>query len=102
IAGRVAGPRAWVALVDPDAAAPLLLRRERCELVEHAAGLERAGALKELGLPVDRHGELLCQRGRGQRRRSVNTPGDRLAGREHVLPADRKGADKPTLALTSS
>jgi hypothetical protein len=73
---------------DPDHATRLLLGRQRGELVEHPARLERAGALKELGLQVDGDAELTLQRRRGQRGRPMDLSGDRLAGGENVLAGD--------------
>ena len=64
---------------DRDHAARLLLRRQRRELVQHAARLERAGALEELGLQETRAD---ARRGsRAERRRAVQPPADRARGR---------------------
>ena len=60
-----------VARGDADHAAPLLLGRERGELRQDAARLERAGALEELGLQVDRCADPLAERGRGEDRRAM-------------------------------
>ena len=84
--GRSPGERLGVVSGgDPDHAACLLLRAQRGELVQHAARLERAGLLEELGLQPD----LVTQRVRGERRRPVDTAADPLRRSEHVVAGHR-------------
>src|SRR5581483_10087273 len=63
-----------------------------------AARLERACALKELGLEERAAGaDPLGERGGAERRRSVEAVADRLARREDVAQRDREpGGDAPS------
>src|SRR5207244_1780483 len=59
--------------------------RQRRELVQNAAGLERACLLEELGLEANRRTGLLRERSRRQHRRAVQPSVDPLAGAVHVV-----------------
>ena len=66
---------------DPDHAALLLLRRQRRELVEDAARLERAGLLEQLRLEV----RLRPERAGAERGRAVDAAPDPLRRLQHVV-----------------
>src|SRR5207244_5733234 len=60
------------------------------ELVEHAAWLERAGALEELRLQVDVGADGLAERARREQRRPVEPPCDALAGAADVVEREER------------
>ena len=63
---------------DRDRPEPSLLGRQGPQPVERAARLERPDPLEELGLEPDRRPAARRERGRGEHRRAVHPPGDRL------------------------
>ena len=73
-----------VACGDADHASRALLRRQRAQLVQDAARLERARALEELGLEEHAGPE----RRRAEDGRAVKRVADRLARRADVVDAD--------------
>jgi len=75
---------------DRDDAALLLVFGERCELVQHAARLERACALQELGLEQDVRTHLLGKRCRTEHRRSMKPVADTLARTVDVVQRDQR------------
>ena len=70
---------------DPDHAALLLLGRQRGELVQDAARLERARLLEQLRLEV----RPCAERARAERRRPVDAAPDPLRRLQHVVAGQR-------------
>ena len=73
---------------DPDHSARLLLRRERGEVGQHAARLERPGALEELGLEVDAGARGLGEQAGGEGRRAVQAARRSPRGRQSTSSSE--------------
>jgi hypothetical protein len=87
-AGRVREPLGGVAGREGDDAGPALRLVERVELVEHAARLEGARLLEELGLQVHVPVQQLAEGPGAPERRAMHVRADPVAGDPDVVERD--------------